>query len=364
MVQLGGVFRNPFTHQYIRMSYLIYGAYGYTGTLIAEEAVAHGHEPLLAGRDASRLNALASRLGLEARAVGLHDSMQLRDTLSEVSAVVHAAGPFVHTAPPMVEACLETRTHYLDVTGELPVLEAIMERDDEAASRDVLLLPAVGVDVVPTDCLARSLSEEMPDAETLEIALGATGGVSKGTLKTAIEQMGNGGRVRRNGAVRTVPSGWTSRTVDFGNRSRRVISFPGGDVVTAGRSTGIPNITVYLDAPLLLQRVIRLSRYVQGLLRWKPLQRLLQRAVERWVPNPSGAARRQGQTRVWASVRNAEDERRTAELRGPHPYTLTARTAVEATAEVVAGPPAVGAHTPSTALGADFVETIDGVERL
>lgn len=345
------------------MSYLIYGAYGYTGTLIAEEAVAHGHEPILAGRDASRLNALASRLGLDARAVGLHDSMQLRDTLGEASAVVHAAGPFVHTAPPMLAACLETRTHYLDVTGELSVLQAIMERDEEAEEREILLLPAVGVDVVPTDCLARSLSEAMPDAETLEIALGAVGGVSQGTLKTAIEQMGNGGRVRRNGAVQAVPSGWTSRTVDFGNRSRRVISFPGGDVVTAGRSTGIPNVTVYLDVPTMLQRLIRLSRYVQGLLRWRPLQRLLKRAVEQWVPNPSTQARKQGRTRVWASVRNSDGDRRTARLRGPHPYTFTARTAVQAAARVVEGPPTLGAQTPATALDADFIDAIDGVER-
>ncbi len=346
------------------MEYLIYGAYGYTGTLIAEEAVARGHEPILAGRDASRLDPLASRLGLESRTVGLHDSMTLRDALSEVSAVVHAAGPFVHTASPMVAACLETRTHYLDITGEAPVLQALMERDEEATAREVLLLPAVGVDVVPTDCLARSLSEEMPDAETLEIALGATGGISQGTLKTAIQQMGDGGLVRRDGRVRTVPPGWTSRTVEFGDRSRRVMSFPGGDVVTAGRSTGIPNVTVYIDIPLFLQRLVRLSRHVQGLLRWKPLQRLLQRAVERWMSNPSGAARRQGQTRVWASVRNGEGDRRTAQLRGPHPYTLTARTAVQAVGQVVDGDAPVGTHTPATALGAGFVETIDGVDRL
>lgn len=346
------------------MSYLIYGAYGYTGTLIAEEAVARGHDPILAGRDASKLNALASRLGLESHVVDLHDAVRLRSVLSDVSAVVHAAGPFVHTAPPMVAACLETRTHYLDVTGEVPVLQALMDRDEEAAARDVLLLPAVGFDVVPTDCLAQSLADDLPDAETLEIAFGATGGVSTGTLKTAIEQMGSGGRVRRDDRVRTVPPGWTSRTVPFGEQSRRVIAIPGADIVTAGRSTDIPNVTVYLDVPNVLQQMMRLSRYVQGVLDWRPLQRGLKRAVERWFPNPSARARDRGSTRVWASVRTAEGERRTARLRGPHAYTLTARTAVAAAACVVEGPPAVGTQTPATALGADFIDEIGGVERL
>ncbi|MFB6249760.1 MAG: trans-acting enoyl reductase family protein [Salinibacter sp.] len=344
------------------MSYLIYGAYGYTGTLIAERAVAQGHEPILAGRDAQTLRPCARRLNLESRVVSLSDRERLRGVLGEVPAVVHCAGPFAHTSAPMVAACLDTGTHYLDVTGEIPVLQALMARDAEATRKEVLLLPAVGFDVVPTDCLARLLAEQMPSATSLEIAFVGQGGVSTGTLKTAVEQMGEGGRVRRGGRVVPVPSGWTSRRVSFGDRPRTVVSIPWGDVVTAGRSTGIPNVTVYTALPGWARRLLPYTRYVQGLLEWPPLQALLKRAVERWGPTPTAADRERGSTRVWASVRNDRGERREARLRGPEAYVFTARTAVAAAARVVDGPPAVGTQTPATALGPSFVSGIEGVE--
>jgi saccharopine dehydrogenase (NAD+, L-lysine-forming) len=343
------------------MTYLIYGAYGYTGTLIAERAVEQGHEPILAGRDEQALHRLARRLDVEGRAVSLDDPEQLRAVLADVPAVLHCAGPFAHTSAPMVAACLDTGTHYLDVTGELPVLQALMDQDAAAAERDVLLLPAVGFDVVPTDCLASMLAEQMPSATSLEIAFVGAGGVSQGTLKTAVEQMGEGGRVRRAGRVVSVPPGWTSRKVSFGDRSRTVVSIPWGDLVTAGRSTGIPNVTVYTALPAWARSLLPLTRHVQGLLGWAPLQALLKGAVERWAAPPTAAQRAQGHTRVWASVRNDRGERRVGRLRGPEAYAFTAWTAVAAVAQVVEGPPAVGAHTPATALGASFVSEVEGV---
>jgi saccharopine dehydrogenase (NAD+, L-lysine-forming) len=262
----------------------------------------------------------------------------------------------------MVEACLDTGTHYLDVTGEIPVLQSLADRDEEAKRQEVVVLPAVGFDVVPTDCLARFLSEELPSATLLEIAFAGMGNVSKGTLKTAVRQLGSGGKVRRNGAVTTVPPGWTTRTVDFGDRRRSVMSIPWGDVVTAGHSTGIPNVTVYAALPPVAQTLLRLSRYVQGVLAWPPLQTILTRAVDRWISNPTDEERQQGMTTVWASVRDGAGERRTARLRGPDAYTLTARTAVEAVRRVVSDPPDPGYHTPSTAFGASFVRKIEGVK--
>lgn len=344
------------------MNYLIYGAYGYTGTLIAEEAVRQGHEPILAGRNREKLDALGTRLERETQIVSLDDDRRLRAVLDEVPAVLHCAGPFARTAPPMVQACLETGTHYLDITGEIPVLQALEARDEEAEARDVCLLPGAGFDVVPTDCLARGLSEQCPDANTLEIALHSVGGVSTGTLKTIIEQIGLGGQVRRDGQVVDVPPGWTSRTVDFAGHPRRVISIPTADVVTAGTSTGIPNVTAYLYLPSFLRKALRFSRFASGLFNWSFLQRLLKRAVDRWVENPSAAAREAGSTHVWASVRTAAGERRTARLQGPHAYTLTARAAVRATAQVVDADGPVGFQTPGTALGADFIDEIEGVE--
>jgi len=346
------------------MSILIYGAYGYTGTLIARRAVAQGHDPILAGRDEQKLQRVASSLDCRARAVSLTERFRLRSALEDVTAVVHCAGPFVYTARPMVEACLDTGTHYLDITGEIEVFGALMDRDADAKEAGIVLLPGVGFDVVPTDCLATDLAETVSSPTDLEIAFVGRGGVSQGTLKSAVEQMGQEGRVRRNGQVVAVPPGWTSRTVDFGDHPRPVISIPWGDVVTAGHSTSIPNVTVYTYLPGVGRTLLRLSRYAQGLLSWTPLHTVLKRLVEQCVPNPSPETRKQGHTLVWASVRGEAGERTTARLRGPEAYTLTARTAVQAAAWVATEGVPSGYHTPSTALGSDFVFDVKGVERL
>ena len=124
------------------MTWMIYGANGYTGELVARLAVARGERPVLAGRNAAAVGAL----------------------LEEVDAVAHCAGPFVWTAKPMVDACLATGTHYVDVTGEPDVFEAVLARDAEAAAAGITLLTGGGFDVVPTDCLAGLLAAELPDA--------------------------------------------------------------------------------------------------------------------------------------------------------------------------------------------------------
>src|SRR5215213_4435335 len=137
------------------MRWLLYGAYGYTGALVAAEAVRRGHRPILAGRSARRLAPLADRLGLDWLAVDLADSARLRAALRDVALVFHAAGPFVHTSAPMVQACLTSATHYVDISGEVPVLERTLALDAAARQRGIAVVGGAGLDVVPTDCLAR-----------------------------------------------------------------------------------------------------------------------------------------------------------------------------------------------------------------
>lgn len=345
------------------MSILLYGAYGYTGRLVAREAASRGLRPVLAGRDAARLAELGDELDLPTRTVALSESARLRSVLDERAAVLHCAGPFVHTAPPMVEACLETGTHYLDLTGEMEVFRRLADMDAEADAENVMLLPGIGFDVVPSDCLSRFVAERTAAATTLEVALYAEGTVSRGTLKTLIEQMGRGGLVRREGTLRSVPPGWTSRTVDFGDRRRRVISIPEGSVVTSGVSTDVPNVTAYLALPRLVRSLLRASRHAQPLLTWPPLKRLLNRLVERRREGPSRQERQRGRTVVWASARQGDGPPVTARLHGPEAYTFTARTAVRAVERILDGTAPAGYQTPSTAFGANFVFDVKGVER-
>src|SRR3954467_15798150 len=158
------------------MTWMIYGANGYTGELVAREAVRKGLSPILAGRNAEAVGRLARELGLQSRAFSLDDPQGTAAELQGVEAVLHCAGPFVHTSAPMVDACLATGAHYLDITGEIAVFESILARGEEARKATVALLPGVGFDVVPSDCLAARLAAALPDATDLVLAFDTAGG--------------------------------------------------------------------------------------------------------------------------------------------------------------------------------------------
>lgn len=170
--------------------WMIYGANGYTGELAAREAATRGLRPVLAGRNAESVGALARELGLEHRAFSLDDPAALTRSIDGMAAVLHCAGPFVLTSRSMVLACLAARAHYLDITGEIAVFEKVLTRGDEARQAGVALLPGVGFDVVPSDCLAARLAAALPDATELILAFASDkGGVSRGTMKTMIESL-------------------------------------------------------------------------------------------------------------------------------------------------------------------------------
>src|SRR5262245_3033992 len=105
---------------------LIYGATGYTGRLIVEAALARGRHPILAGRDAARVERVAATYGLDYRATPLDDDAGLDRCVSDVAAVLLAAGPFSATAVPMARCCLRKGIHYLDVSGECAAIESLV----------------------------------------------------------------------------------------------------------------------------------------------------------------------------------------------------------------------------------------------
>lgn len=343
---------------------LIYGANGYTGGLVVQEAVSASLRPVLAGRDGAALRAVAEPLGLESRAVSLDDPTALRTAIEGMRAVLHCAGPFVHTAAPMVEACLRARVHYLDITGEMAVFEAVAARDAEARRGGVTLLPGVGFDVVPSDCLAAHLARRLPGATHLTIAFRARGGISRGTATTMAQNAGGGGAIRRDGRIVPVPAAWRTRYVDFGDgRSSLVVTIPWGDVATAWYSTGVPNVEVYTAMTPAMHRGLVLSRWLGGVLSAAPVRRWLVGRARARRPGPSDASRARGESRFWGEVRNAAGQTAVSRLVAPEGYTLTARTAVAAAMRVLAGDIAPGFLTPSMAFGPDFILEQPGTHR-
>jgi saccharopine dehydrogenase (NAD+, L-lysine-forming) len=339
---------------------MVYGASGYTGELVAKLAVQRGEPPVLAGRSAAKIEPLAARLGCPHVVLDLDNRRALRNALVDVQVVAHCAGPFARTSRDMVDACLDTGTHYLDITGEIDVFEEIYARHDEAEQADVVLLPGGGFDVVPSDCLAAMLAQRLPDADELELAFTLGGGISGGTLKTAIESAAAGGRARVDGELRTVSIGHRSRIADFPSGPRRVTAIPWGDVSSAFRSTGIRDITTYTVVPGG-DLIGRGQQLLAPLLRMPAVQRAGTTLVERLVRGPSEDRQSAGRAELWGRVHNRDGQQVTGTLTTPAAYQLTADAVVRGVARLLAGGVAPGAHTPSSAFGADFVTTLDGV---
>lgn len=334
---------------------LIYGAYGYTGTLIVEEALEQGLRPLLAGRNVEKIRNIAERYGLPSAIFGLNDQAALNTAVKDQRLVLNCAGPFAHTFKPLANACVQQKIHYLDITGEIAVFEALAEMQASALQAGIMLLPGVGFDVVPTDCLAAHLKDRMPDATQLMLAFCGGGGFSRGTRRTMLEALGRPGAVRRDSRIVAVPPAWKIREVDFGEgQLRTVASIPWGDVATAWHSTGIPNIETYAALPAGQIRVLRLNGYLGGLLRNAWVQGLLRLRADAGPAGPDAATRKSTHSLIWGEVRNAAGRVMQSQLRCANGYNFSARAAVAAARRVLSGDVHPGFQTPSRAFGIGF----------
>lgn len=339
---------------------MVYGAYGYTGELVAREAARRGLKPMLAGRDAAKVQALADELGLPHRAFALDDADDVRRNLDGVALVLHCAGPFSATARPMLDACLAAGAHYLDITGEVDVLEAILARGDEARQAGIVVCPAVGFDVIPTDCVAARLKQELPDATHLALGFDTRSGMSPGTTKTAIEGASRGGRVREGGVLRGIRLGERVRRIDFGDGEKSAVAIPWGDLATAYTTTGIPNLEVYTASSPRRIAALRRAHLLRGVLGIPMVQRFLKARATAQVRGPDDRQRECRPTFVWGEARNAAGAVTTARIQVPNGYTLTATGALAVVDFVLTSRPAPGVYTPSRLCGWELVTRLPG----
>jgi short subunit dehydrogenase-like uncharacterized protein len=341
-------------------AWLLYGANGYTGELIAREARTRGLRPILSGRNEPAIERLAEELGCDFRSFALEDQTGVVRGLEGVALVLHCAGPFSATARPMITACLRTRTHYLDITGEIEVFEWAHDRDAEAREAGILLCPGAGFDVVPSDCLAGQLKEAMPDATHLALGFDSRSTPSRGTAKTMLERVRYGSAVRVDGRIVNIPLASRIREIDFGAGLKTAIAIPWGDVSTAFHTTGIPNIEVYIPAsPRAVQGLKRLDRF-KFILGFSPLRRWLGRRANRGVPGPDVQEREKTPVMLWGEGRNAAGRTIVGRLRVANGYTTTVHSTLGIVERILLGTTPTGYRTPSQVMGADFVSTLPG----
>lgn len=342
---------------------IVYGSYGYTGQLIIEECKARGLEVILSGRNADALKKQSEASGFPFQTVDLENKQALCALLEKGSLVIHAAGPFQFTANAMVAACLQTKRHYTDITGEIFVFEMMAKLDARAKGAGITLMPGTGFDVVPSDCLALHLKNRLPSATHLQLAFASNkGGLSRGTSKTMIEGMGLGGAIRKNGKIIPVPLHEGITEINYGPFQIASVRIPWGDVSTAFYSTGISNIEVFRGADKNLIKQVKMSRYLNWLLRMRAVKNYLCKQIDKKPAGPNEERRVKSKMFLWGKVGDGQHEKISL-LQTVEGYTLTAKTSVLIAQKILSGDSKAGFQTPSMAFGADLIMEIEGSSR-
>jgi short subunit dehydrogenase-like uncharacterized protein len=344
------------------LPWLIYGATGTTGRLVVQSALAHGQRPILAGRDAAGVRALADHHGLEAAVVPLDDRAGLEALLRRSSRVLHAAGPFVRTAAPVLEACLATATPYLDLSGEVESVAATLALDDAARKRGIPLIAGAGFGVTAGDCIAAHAARRYPRATRLRIGIDARNGRrSTSAAVSTLDALAGGGAWIEAGSLVRGPLAHRRFRATVGGRSQTFVAAPLAEALAAFHTTGIADVVAGIPVPGPIAPVMRwLGPVVQALARRPALRRFAasrgRAAAEAKTPEQPPL-----RSRVWA--RAADDEGGvTSALEMGEGYAFAAEAIVLA-ARAIGERPLAGAFTPAAAFGPDFVLKIRGVER-
>jgi short subunit dehydrogenase-like uncharacterized protein len=347
-----------------KKSFLVYGANGYTGELIARHASSYGMVPIIAGRSHNSIEAMAKKTGLPYLVFDVNDSVALRKALSGVKLIINAAGPFQFTATQIIEACVETGTHYIDINGDISVFETIRTYDRAAKEAGIMLLPGAGFDVVPTDCIALFLKNRLPDATQLRLAFATLGGgISHGTATTMASRLGEPGAMRKDGKIIEVPLGIHGMMVDFGIKKLFVMSIPWGDISTAYYSTAIPFIESFTGIPKNVYYLLKMQRFFNWMLRKNFVRNIIKRKIDRAPAGPSDKQRSKALSLVWGEATNERGQKVIARSSGPDGYTYTMHSCLIIARKILGQDFKPGYQTPATAYGEDLPLEIPGVNR-
>jgi short subunit dehydrogenase-like uncharacterized protein len=225
---------------------VLFGATGYTGRLAAEAMVERGLSPLLAARNAERLDSLARELGgeLETAVADVSDPSSIATLLGEGDVIVSTVGPFLRYGQPAVAAAIQAGAHYIDSTGEPPFIREVFERHHAAARKNgSALLTAFGYDFVPGNLAgALALREAGDQAVRVDVGYYNTGRAeaSGGTQASLVGVMLEPAFAWRDGRIQTERSAKRYRTFQVNGRERPAVS------VGASEHFGLPRVAPQL----------------------------------------------------------------------------------------------------------------------
>jgi short subunit dehydrogenase-like uncharacterized protein len=330
---------------------VVFGATGFTGTLIVERMRALGLPFTIAGRDAAKLHALSERLGnVPTITANAEEPRTLNALMEGTRVLVNCVGPFLRYGEPVVNAAVENGVHYLDTTGEQTYMKRILNRYDGVALRnDVTILNAMAFEYAVGDWLAALAAERLGPGgmiDSISVGYSLSGGAaSKGTALSIFEMVGEQGWSYEGGRWRRRPSGWTSRALRFPHGERRVTWMPFGETLMVPRHERVQTVLTYYHLPGPLKRTLPLATRAGPLVRGA-LRPLVNRVVARRSAGPTPDEREQMRfTLVAEALRGAEVA--TASTIGSDPYGVTARIATLGAALLLAGPVQRGVRAPA-----------------
>lgn len=341
--------------------WMLYGANGYTGRLIALNASKRDLKLLLGGRNGGELRDLSDKTGYPARLLTLDASPQtIAKNLTDIDGVLNCAGPFSKTAMPLAEACIRAGIHYLDITGEISVFEELFTLNKQARKKKIVICPGCGFDVVPTDCVAAALVGKLPDANKLSLSFKTHGGISAGTAKTGVEIFRKGCMIRKNNELQNVKFGNITRKISFQGKEVDTTCFPLADLSTAYRSTQIGNIETFMPLSEDKNKKLKYLQYARYLLAFPPLEKFVKNKIGQ-RSGPSAAARKNSNALIWGEAENAKGKKVIIEMSTADPYDVTVESALGIMEYLMEFSVSPGAYyTPSALMGENFICSLPG----
>ncbi|PVH95773.1 hypothetical protein DM02DRAFT_689382 [Periconia macrospinosa] len=319
---------------------LIYGATGYTGRMVTQNARDLGLDLMISGRTSSTsTEKFASELGVPYCLFDINQNEVIDTILASVSVLLNCAGPFFRTAEQLMSACIRNRTHYLDISAELGTYKMAEESDQEAKDAGVMLLPGCGGSVVMLGCLAGHALKRVENPVSVDVALYVAGSMSRGSAISASESLRVECLQRLDGKL-VAQKATDAMQFDFDNGQGCVTTYPVTlpDLITIWKSTKIPNISTYVH--------VAGDAFPTGDLGDMPF-------------GPTKEEREA--TPYHAAVKVLAEDRKNvtcAVLHSKNGYTFTGLASVEAVSKVLRGSVKAGFQTPTLVFGNDFVETI------
>ena len=329
---------------------VLYGANGYTAKLFAKYLIEKGIQPILAGRS-KKVEKVGMELNSPIRIFTIDDAAQY---LEDVDVLVNFAGSFSITQDKLIEACLQSKTHYLDIAGEFDEIENAHKYDIQARQAGIVVLPAAGFGVVPTDVAAKIACNQIENPTHLSIAFATVGGVSRGTLKTVLKDVQKSGQILIDGQYQTAKPAQSEIKVSVLGKAFKAVYNPWrADLYTAKLSTGVKNIETYSEFPGFVVSMMK------GRLNW--LRSLILNRLINFLPEGSTPKQLEtGSTYVKAIAKNEKGEKGIVELKGAEAYLFTAQTVHKMIELITNQNDKVGFLTPSM-LGTDWLEELETV---